>query len=367
VSYDQVAEFIAGDQDTHDYFLDTNFFTDHQVKQTVWDALGQKRITMTTGVWKELLPWRSNPFYNGHMVPVFNDAKEAVSSTILFDEDAAWGVPCGVFRNWYVNVLAERKRRAQSFVDEFVANQGRQPSSEELNTLFQKAGNERDFHIFRKGQREISVGANVFTDEELVATAAMVTLAAGRNTTILTRDHDVLEQFYKLTGLLTIHYQATLFAERWTEGPSRFQSQPMPSSKELCHYFVVDQSVIIRKPVAPDAFFTWLLPRNAEPLRMRCVLFTGQNDGLAMTPLTYICETPMLKLVEAKGQSWGLNTELLNGKNCHVTGFPVGISDPRSFVVLALDRFVRDSNSQYKFPRLDLAHATTHFEELKSV
>jgi len=86
-----------------------------------------------------------------------------------------------------------------------------------------------------------------------------------------------------------------------------------------------------------------------------------------MTPLTYICETPMLKLVEAKGQSWGLNTELLNGKNCHVTGFPagfpVGISDPRSFVVLALDRFVRDSNSQYKFPRLDLAHATTHFEE----
>lgn len=74
VSYSQVAGFIDEDN-SHDYFLDTNFFTDHEVQQCVWDALGRKRITMTKGVWKELTPWRRNPFYNRHMVSVFDAAK----------------------------------------------------------------------------------------------------------------------------------------------------------------------------------------------------------------------------------------------------------------------------------------------------
>lgn len=278
------------------------------------------------------------------------------------DEDANWGVPCGVFRSWYVNVLAEKKRRAQSCFDEFVKSHGRPHTSEEINRLFQKLGKERDFHIYRKGHSEISAGKNVFTDEELVATAAMVTLSAGRNTTILTRDHDVLEQFYKLTGLLTIHFQAALFAKRWVEAPNLFQSQPMPDSDELQHYFNVENSMLIRKPVQPDFFLTWLLPSHADFLRMQCVLFAGQNDAMTITPLTYICEKRMIKLVEAKGNSLGLHTDLLNGRNCHVTGFPVGIDDPRQFVIVCKDHVLEAPDSPYRFPLLDLTHATSHFE-----
>ena len=74
----------------------------------------------------------------------------------------------------------------------------------------------------------------------------------------------------------------------------------------------------------------------------------------------------MVKLVEAKAKSGGLNTDLLNGKNCHVSGFPIGIDDPRSFVVVAVDKLAATAVPGLKFSQLDLAHATVHFEQLFS-
>ena len=140
----------------------------------------------------------------------------------------------------------------------------------------------------------------------------------------------------------------------------------MPDSDDLRHFFDTDQSVLIRKPVPADAFLAWLLPNDANPLRIQCVLFAEKKEALTITPLSFICESPMIELVEAKGKSWGLNTDLLDGKNCHVTGFPIGIHDPRDFVILGHDRMVIAPGTKYKFPRLDLAQATTHFELLRT-
>ena len=174
----------------------------------------------------------------------------------------AWAGP-GLFRSWYVNILGQRKRKAHALVAKFVETHNREPTRDELDGVFQRAGADRDFHIFRKGHNEISSGSNIFTDEELVTTAAMVALSAGRSVTILTRDHDVLEQFYMLTGLLTLHYQATLFAERYVGDHKKFIARSMPSSPELRAYFSVDQSLLIEKPVPPDEFVAWLLPEEA--------------------------------------------------------------------------------------------------------
>ena len=327
----------------------------------------ERRLTFTEGVWKELSDWRNNPFYNSELVSVLEEARTRRNSRILFDENGQWGSPCGVFRNHYVNLLSERKRRAKALVDESVQKLGVRPSDNDLNRIFQQAGIERDFHIFRKGEREISADGNIFTDEELVATAAMVSLSTGRNTTIFTRDHDVLEQFYVLCGLLSSHYQGTLFAKIWANNSALFTHELVPQTAETKHYFDVENGLMVSKPVPPDDFVRWLLPSEFELICMRCILFTGQDEHLAITPLTFVCETPMLELVQAKGNSWGLNTDLLDGRNCHVTGFPLGIPDPRKRVLVVKDRTVPAQDPRFNYARLDLAHATTHFEILRTI
>jgi hypothetical protein len=44
-------------------FLDTSIFTT-ELDKSVWDALCTRRILVTPGVWKELLPWLKTPFRN---------------------------------------------------------------------------------------------------------------------------------------------------------------------------------------------------------------------------------------------------------------------------------------------------------------
>jgi hypothetical protein len=364
-SYEEIAEIIRRDPIVVDYFLDTNVFTSHEIQACFWDALGEKRVTLTEGVWRELGPWRANPKCNGHLVSRLEAARGRKSEKILFDDEAGWGNPCGTFRNWYANLLLERKRRAVFLVEQFEKDNGRSPTESEKNNLFQKGFNERDIKIFQKGVREVQKTGNPHTDEELVATAAMVSLAAGRSVTIFTRDHDVFEHFFKLTELLTVHYQATLFAARFAADPSAYKQTAMPATPETEEYFDVPDSFLVRKPVPPEEFLLWLLPKEYTRLRFTCVLMTGSADDLWMTPLMYFGEVEMLCLVEAKGKSNGLHTHLVDGRNCHVTGFPKGIPNPREHVVIARDLLVMEERTGLKFPRLDLAHAVYHNSQLR--
>src|SRR5690606_33085204 len=131
-----------------------------------------------------------------------------------------------------------------------------------------------------------------------VTTAAMIALASGRNVTILTRDQDILDQFYCLTGQLSHHYQATLFGDRYADDPAAFRAEPMPRSKETEAYFYVEESLVVNKPVPPERFTEWLLPAEYETIRMNCVLLTGPAETMAITPLIYLAEAGMYRLVE---------------------------------------------------------------------
>jgi hypothetical protein len=241
----------------------------------------------------------------------------------------------------------------------------RKPTIEELRRLLQKAGIDRDVRIYLKGIEEIDNGKNWFTDEQLVSTAAMLALFGGQNVTILTRDHDVLDQFFCLTTQLTSHYQATVFGDRYADDPSRFPAEPMPRSKETEYNFSVDDSFLVSKPVAPDRFIEWLLPAEYEPIRITCVLLTGQGDELAATPLMYIGETGMYRLLEAKGLTYGRSTDRLIGRNCHVTGLPIGCE--RSKLAIVRDRTYPTTIPEMYFAYLDLAHVTNHFEVIRSL
>jgi hypothetical protein len=45
------------------FFLDTNVLT-KDLEPALWNALCTRRVLITPGVWKELLPWLKTPFCN---------------------------------------------------------------------------------------------------------------------------------------------------------------------------------------------------------------------------------------------------------------------------------------------------------------
>lgn len=366
VTYDDVAELIRADTEVRNYMLDTNWFTAHEVPSSVWDALSARRMVLTEEVWAELAHWRNCPFYNGHMVDKLEKARVHQMDEVLFEDLVPLPRTHSIFRTYYVNVLAQRKRKAVELVDEFFRSNGRPPTDAERLRLFQKGFSERDVFIFRKGYKEIVENKNVFTDEVIVSHAATVACGLGASVTIFTRDHDVCEQFYKLTTLLTVAYQATLFAQRFAAESGSFSKSPMPFTAETDGFFEVSKSFLVKKPAPPDEFVRWLMPKEWQPVRMRCVLFAGQPPNLTITPLSFIGEAEMQQLVDVKGRTWGLNTDRLNGLNCHVTGFPRTIPEPREHVVVAEDKVVTMPSSPMRFAKLELAHSVYHFEHVRA-
>lgn len=365
ITYEEVSRLLARDNATRPtvFLPDTNFITRHNIDESVWSSLLSQQIVVTERVWEELIPWRVNPFYNRDLLPVFEAAKATEHTSIVFDDSSMWGW-ADASRWYYVHMLCHRKQMAKDAVDDFIEANGREPNPKELERLFNKLGIERDREIFKKGYREIIKAGNITTDEELVCTAPLISFMTGRNTTILTRDQDVFDQFFKLMGLLTYQYQATLFADRFADGPTDFETKPMPCDEpDLEYCFQTEESFLVKKPVDPDSFVKWLLPSEHEPIRIRCYLLTGEPSKLFIQTLEFIAERGMYRLWEAKGLTLGLNTDRFVGqKNCHVVGYPRGIENPRQWCIIAKDNQIKDSSSTLKFARLDVGHASRHGE-----
>lgn len=343
------------------FFLDTNILTSHEIPSYVWEALSSRIIALTPGVWNELTPWRINPRANAQLVKQLNDAQLGLDSQIehFSINESLWPAPVAV--KYYVNLIAQRKRNALYAKRHFIEQNGRDPTATELNTLFQRGYSDRDTPLFRKGLDAIERGQNVFTDEELVVLGVLTALSRGVLTVILTRDHDVFDQFEKLTALLTVHYQAMLFAERFAKEMSSWRSHPMPDSEVLRYFFDVPQSCVVEKPVPPNDFVRWLLPNEWRSAATICVLLGGPPTRLVKAELPYIGEMNMKRLLQVKSDTGGLNTDRLNGRNCHITGFPKDIIDPRAHVLVTSDYFWPVPSKDLLLSLFDLSHAVYHF------
>lgn len=285
---------------------------------------------------------------------------------IYFDSDARYGLELGPALFYYMHLLVHRKQMAKDAIDAFIIANGREPTSDEQRKIFQKLGKERDYMIFHKGFKEISTGGQVITDEHLVAAAAVGAIVNGKPTTVLTRDQDVFDQFYKMTGFLTYQYQATVFASRFANDRKSFTTSPMPRSRAIDYFLDAPNSYLVKKPCHPDDFVRWLLPSEYELIPMSCCLISGIASGLFMQPMEYRAEADMSRLIYAKAATCGLNTDSLDGLNCHCVGYPDGIDDPRQWVIIVKDHELRDTTGVLRFPLLDVAMAAKHNETMKA-
>jgi len=362
ISYSELAAIIDR-QSRHTIFvLDNSFIGRHEIDQPVWDALFNKRVAIPYFVWQELQEWLNKPFANADAAKQIQQAVGCSSSHIILDHETPFPSDYMKARQYYVTLLSSRKQRSLNLVEKFSAEYGRLPDAVEMNRLFQRAGNDRDFHLLRKGYNEYKK-QNFFADEDVVVFAVMIAIIAGCETVILTRDGDILDQFCKCTDLLTVQYLAMQFAKQYAARPDSYATSPMPRGiPEIEAYFNSAKSLLVRKPVIDlDTFAEAVLPSEHQVVPITCVLLGGPPGQMTRSFVRYFAEKEMMELLEAKGQTLGLNSNRLGGRNCHVTGFPKGIENPREWVVICEDNYPSSQQGGVRIPQLDYAHANFHF------
>lgn len=356
--YCDIAEAIKLDPEDHVFVPDTCFFTAHEIPDLFWDSILTKRIAITSSVFRELMPWMESPRCNGRMAPLIATSQDSDGPPVVqADPPAEWGRYWTLARCYYSTLLSSRKDRAFELISDLKNREGRPLRAEESRRLLQQNCSERELMMVLKAV-ERGRDANWWTDELLVTAALQICICTGQSTSILTRDRDVLDQFERLCSLVTVDYQAYQFGRSFGAYRDRFDCVPMPNDDVTEEYFVTSESLLVRKPVPPNDFVEWVLPRSFHPATISCVLFGGPPDEMALQVVMYQAEQEMTGLMRTKGKTLGCSVELPDDMNCHATGFPTSIPTPREFVIVGRDRWrATPPGTEMRWSRLDYAHA----------
>lgn len=177
-------------------FLDSSFFDRREIPLSLWEALLTRKICFTPLVWKELKDWRENPYANkeiaGNLVRLVNSGDPRVE----FIEPKTWPDSRREGGRRYIELLMCRKLTGWAAIHEFEKRNGRKPNDDELRQFLQKSVQDRGLTLAGKGIADYEKH-NFPADEELVVGAIINAIFSKRETMILTRDVDLLEQFYK--------------------------------------------------------------------------------------------------------------------------------------------------------------------------
>lgn len=358
VEYDirQVCEELAV-QDV-DCFCDNSIFDDDAPAQ-LWSALfeGRAAARITPRILAELKPWADRR--PNHPV---NAALSAESDGLEVVSARDWTEPEQRSFIHYTNILGVRKRMLHwaeiAFANEF----GRPPREGDKSTIHgiaQRAVGERGFLLAKKGAGEQAAGALSFADEELVYTAVASALRTGRQTTILTKDEDLLEQFYRLIYLLDTHYRSMLVAQLYKHHFSTFRSHPMPRSGQWSDFFQGENNILVERD--GDLQDRVLAP-SFKFVAVSCVLLGGR-----LQQMTFGAETEMQNLIVMKGRTRGRNTDLLGARNCHfyLAGLPAPSKDMPACFTVAEDRC--HNVAEQLIPHIEMNHGVMLVERFRRI
>lgn len=345
-----IANLIGSASDRVLFFVD-NGFIDEQVSHCIYEALLSKqgRVAIIGRVHDELRPWMvSHP---GH---IFAQAVQRCSSAIVFTDIDTTKPEEVATAEYYMNLLYLRKKLIRIEEGLFERKHGRSPTDAELKAIRESLHNlqvgPRGYVLAKKGEAE-SASPNRFTDETLVVTAVTRALYESRETVILTKDQDVLEQFYKIQYLLDTHYRGLLLAACYHDAPSSYSMTPMPSDDPwLSEVFEVADSVLVEPR---DRTFRDVLPPQFTTSPYQCWLFGKRANTLVR--LAFAADSAMQRLLEVKGRTNRLNTDKLGGKNCHIWLAPLPIKQELRKCAIAKDRGWQIGSGQV--PYLDALQA----------
>ena len=317
-------------------FLDTCFITSHEIPRQVWDALLSRRIVLTPMVRDELRPWFEKPRCNSYFRDAMGKAHEADSPNLRLASYGDYGgreIYLRFVIPFYAELLAMRKQEAWWIVDRFKKTNDREPTEAEVERLFQRTGDERGYWIRKKGYQTRN-SDHLAADEELVSLAVLDSLTKGTDCMLMTRDADVLDQFYKLTILVDRHYRDMWFADYFHRNKGSMKTQRMPDTEHTRKLFNPENSMLVEKP---DGIPKKLYPRLGRQILL-CVLFGGERRSLVFTPMLYVADKDMWRLCVPRAVTRGrCCTHLLDGLNCYCELTPIGIDNKR-FAIITDDK-----------------------------
>jgi len=356
-----LAEIIAdGSLSNAIFFLDTNVFT-RELDISVWNALSRRRILIAPTVWKELLPWLKSPYCNNI---VRNRVVSGIREQIRFannkiDQSFETEIPpkssdlpkLGVLfltedfklhgYDYYLRLLALRKALGPIAYSYLRRELGRAPSNDEFLSEIQKQFGERAFLLARKGLAA-SNSPNKINDEHLVVMAILSAIMRGVETFIITRDRDVMEQFFKILHMMTQHYRAMLIADRYAANPEATPFRRVVLDRSDPDALAFSEPSILQFETTDREFN--FLPTKFHFTNIYCLLIGDGPNGLRISTCSFCAETEMAKMLLTKAWTGGLNSEKLDGRNCVVTASPLSADNHKICVRIGKERVVNLGN-----------------------
>jgi hypothetical protein len=335
-------------------FCDTSVF-DHRTDERVWDALLDRHdsVILLPDVHRELEPWLTRN--SDHPAARAVNREHPAFRFHRYGQLSEWEISS---LTYYVNLLSMRKRIIQLKMLQFESDNGRVPVELEVKQMKQnlhRSLGPRGYHLAAK-DLERNLQRMNYTDEFLVCAAAMSAITVGRPTVILSKDEDVLEQFYKLQWLLDTHYRGMLLGDLYAQDPFQFSLRLLPNNTDQADNNIYEASAILVD--RSREFLDEILPDHWSPVPVYC-LIAGEYFSMA----TFLAERGQAQLLRVKGETGGLNTKQLNGRNCHIWLVPLGVPyHLRSCALVAHDRRVNLRFAPVSIPMIDI-HQTIYCGE----
>jgi hypothetical protein len=257
--------------------------------------------------------------------------------------------------------LLQIRRRLKGLVEAHLRQRlGREPTSTEIVGETQRSFGQRGLLLVHKEGRSVPID-RFATDESLVYSALANGISTGRATILLTRDRDLLEQFYKLCWFLDTHYRAMLIGKLFMAEPNRYDKRAIPAS--AAEEFFEDESILW---MTPSSRMKDCLPRTAHTVVVECWVLAGR----AVERIVFAAETEMLELLEVKGRTHGLVIEGLDGRDVHPTLAPLDLDPGLSqATAIARDRHVDFLDGTVRLGMLDITfsiHTREGFARLRT-
>jgi len=172
---------------------------------------------------------------------------------------------------------------------------------------------------------------------------------------ILSKDEDILEQFYKLQWLLDTHYRAMLLADAYAAEPSRFVTHPVPEDcVDLNEMFEHNDGLLVERP-------PWLIGGHAAPILppyYRPVIVHCWIVGEKATSMAFCAEREMERLLLTKAATGGLNTYKFGEKNLHLWLAPLKVTERlRGCAAILRDKRTRSESGLTEIPLFDANQA----------
>jgi hypothetical protein len=195
----------------------------------------------------------------------------------------------------------------------------------------------------KKGLDAEAAGSpNALNDEQLVLMAILTAIMRGTEVFIVTRDSDVLEQYFKALCLMKENYRAMHVAKLYAASPYTMPFREVPIVNDGVHIPEFSGTSFLQFETTDVDFNP--LPARFNFVNVYCLLLGGKPPDMRVTYSCFCAEKEMAEMLEVKARTGGLNTDKLDGRNCTIRTVPMTPENHRVIVSIGQETILPFGN-----------------------